>query len=227
MPVLRDWNLELTSDNVLWAQGSDPAVIKSRSPHVARLAEEALTEGLALLDPVVGYEIFEVHELNHHKLKLCGGVLKGELIFEHLGSANQVAVIACTIGDALEKHAANVMVDNPTYGLALYGLGSAAVDVLGKLACEFISAQSNCPESTIPVCPGLVGWPVKAGQQQIDKLLDLASIGIDLKPTGMMSPVKSSTMVVGFGTDVTKVESTCHYCGIKDRCQHRDRAPVE
>ena len=88
MPVLRDWDLALDADKVLWGQGADPAIIRARRPMLAALAESVIEEGRPLLDPVVLYQRIPVAGHRHERLVLRGprssgrgdGSLLGSLI---------------------------------------------------------------------------------------------------------------------------------------------------
>jgi hypothetical protein len=145
------------------------------------------------------------------------------LVVEHLAAAEQIAVIVCTVGSRLEIHAAHVMTSNPSYGLALNGFGSAAVEALGNAVCYYFEHQAlhNGHKATAPISPGMEGWSLKKGQKQIQYLLDLTQVGVHMNPSGMLHPLKSLTMVIGLGPAVTKTGSPCDYCSSRDRCQYR------
>jgi hypothetical protein len=51
MPVLRDWELALDADKVLWGQGADPALVRVRRPRLVAIAEATIAEGRPLLTP--------------------------------------------------------------------------------------------------------------------------------------------------------------------------------
>jgi len=95
--------------------------------------------------------------------------------------------------------------------------------VLGNAVCSHFEqlAHQNNVQATTPLSPGMEGWPVNEGQPEIFGLLDLSRIGIQLNPSGMMSPLKSLTMVIGIGSEVTKTRSPCDFCQVRDRCQYR------
>ena len=69
MPILRDFDLALDVDDVLWAQGADPAAIRSRSPRLVGVAERALAEAMPLLRPAVLYRELEVEGLEPLRLR--------------------------------------------------------------------------------------------------------------------------------------------------------------
>lgn len=222
--ILRDFDLRLGVDDVLRGQGGDAAKIRARSPALVELAQRALDEGEDLIDPVVQYRRIEVESFSHERLILTGGgVLSGPLIAEHLPSASQVIVAICTIGPKLEQHATSVMSSDLQLGLALDGLGSAAADTLATAACHHFEAWAQQEDfgTTIPLNPGMRGWPVNQGQREIFALLNPEEIGVKLLSAGMMMPLKSLSLVLGVGRDISVVGTPCDYCSMRERCRYR------
>jgi len=224
MPLLRDWDLSLDVDQVLRAQGADPAVIRARRPALVDAAEQALQEGLAYLAPVAAYRELAVESLRHERLFLTGGVLTGPLVAQHLRSAQQVVVLACTIGEALERVISEAMSEDPVRGLALDGLGSAAAEGLAAAAAAHFEDQARAQglHTTIPLSPGMVGWPVEEGQAEIFSLVDGGEAGISLTSGGMMVPRKSISLVLGVGKDVAAAGKACDFCNLRETCRYQD-----
>lgn len=224
MPLLRDWDLPLDVDQVLRAQGADPAVLRARRPALVDAAEQALQEGLAYLAPVAAYRELAVESLRHERLFLTGGVLTGPLVAQHLRSAQQVVVLACTIGDALERVISEAMSEDPVRGLALDGLGSAAAEGLAAAAAAHFEDQARAQglHTTIPLSPGMVGWPVEQGQAEIFSLVDGGEAGISLTSGGMMVPRKSISLVLGVGKDVAAEGRSCDFCNLRETCRYQD-----
>lgn len=225
MAILDDWNLDVDLDAVLRGQGADPAAIRARSPKLVELAERALEEGLPLIRPRVLIERFAVQALQHERLLLGdGATLSGELLARHLAPVREVLVVLCTIGRSLEDYTAQVMQSEIVYGLALYGVGSAAVETLANAACLRLEheAADRDLQTTIPLSPGMIGWPVEEGQAQIFELVDGALIGVELTDGCVMVPLKSLTMVIGLGTDLGVKGRTCDYCTMRETCLYQD-----
>lgn len=224
MAVLQDFGLTLDADDVLRAQGGDPAAIRARRPVFIEVAEQALAEGLPLLQPGVAYHWLSVECLTHERLTLVGGgILSGRLVAQHLAAASQVVIIVCTVGPALETRSAQAMASNFHYGLALDGVGSVAIEALAIATCHHFEQQAvrEGLQATAPISPGMVGWPVGEGQHQIFSLLDPAEIGVRLLPSGMMIPRKSLSLVIGLGAGVSDAGEPCDYCSMGDRCRYR------
>jgi hypothetical protein len=227
MPILRDFDLSLDADKVLWGQGANPAVIRARRPALADLAGEVIAEGSPLLAPVLLYERFPVTGLRHERLELAGGgSLSGPAVADYLGAASDVIVAVCTVGRALTARAAEVFETNPVRGLALDGLASAAAEALAEAACRHFDgiAAAEGLAAGIPLNPGVTGWPLREAQEQLFSLLSAGEIGVTLSPAGLMEPLKSVSLVVGLGRagDLTGGR-TCDFCTMRETCRYRDR----
>jgi hypothetical protein len=225
MTVLDKWDLRLDVDVILRSQGADPAAIRKRNSSLVESAERALEEGNPLLQPRVTARRLLVKDLHHEQVKLeSDGRLSGELLAQHMGGAQEIVIVLCTVGEALERRAADVFKEDAVYGLALDGVGSAGVEALANAACALFeeeATEEDC-QVTIPLSPGMVGWPVEQGQPQIFDLLDAGEIGVRLTESMMMLPRKSLTFVLGIGKELMVGGRTCDYCSLKDTCRYRD-----
>ena len=153
-----------------------------------------------------------------------GASLRGELLAQHLAAAEHILIVVCTIGVAVEQEAREQFGLNPPLGLALEGYGSAAVETLATEFCALAERKASERNlvTTLPLSPGMVGWPVEQGQPQVFKLLDASLIGVHLTDSAMMIPIKSISFVLGIGSNLEKSGSTCDYCSMRDNCHYRD-----
>lgn len=209
---------------VLRAQGADPARLRARSSAAVAVAEQALELGLPLLQPAVAYRSIPVIGLRHERLLLHGGAfLSGPLVAAQLHAACEVAVLVCTIGPVLEQRASRCFANDPALSVALDGLGSAAVDLLAATACRWVDTQASERgiQTTVPLSPGLLGWPVASGQREIFTLVPAAEAGILLNAGSMIIPHKSTSLVIGIGPDVLHEGDTCDFCSLRERCTFR------
>ena len=225
MTVLDKWDLRLDVDVVLRNQGADPAAIRKRSPRLVESAGRALEEGNLLLQPRVIARRLLIEDLQHERLKLEGnGRLSGGLLAEHMGGAQEVVIVLCTVGEELERRAAEISREDAVYGMALDGVGSAGVEALANAACALFEEEATKEDCqvTIPLSPGMVGWSVEQGQPQIFDLLDAGEIGVRLTESMMMLPRKSLTFVLGIGKELIAGGRTCDYCSLKETCRYQD-----
>jgi hypothetical protein len=133
-------------------------------------------------------------------------------------------VMIATIGSVLDETVSSIFKVDPVLAVALDGVGSAAVEKLAIMACNHFESQIkvNGLNTTIPLNPGMVGWPVDQGQLEIFSLLDSEQINVDLTESCMMIPNKSLSMVLGLGHDVSPVGSSCDYCTLKGTCKYQN-----
>ncbi len=231
MPILNYWELQLSVDEVLRAQGADPEAIRIRRPGLIASTEKAIALGSSLLHPVVLYQPYSVSKFTHQRLELKSETtnngkasLTGPLIAQHMAAAQSVIVIICTIGSELDESVSSLFKIDPVVAVALDGVGSAAVELLAIQACNYFEAQAKSDgfKTTMPLNPGMVGWPVEEGQPQIFTLLDSDEIHVSLTESCMMTPNKSLSMVIGVGNDVSVVGSSCDYCSLKGICKYQN-----
>ncbi len=225
--LLNQWKLNLDVDHILQGQGADPQIIRQRRPQLVDMAERALEESPDLLDPQLVYEEYGVEDFRHEKISLRdGAVLSGPAIGEHLAPADRVVIMAYTIGPELDRRVASAMRSEPVYALALDGLGTHAVDQLGWLAYQHFEAQAGAQamQLTMPLSPGMIGWPFEKGQKQLMIMLDSTEAGIQVMDSGQMNPRKSVSAVIGMGKNVQHEEiNPCDFCGVQHVCQFRGR----
>jgi hypothetical protein len=171
------------------------------------------------------YQRLPVVEVRHEQIRLKdGGRLQGPLLAEHLVGAHDVIAVICTIGDALEMYSSKVSRNDTVQGLALDGAGSAAVEALANAFCAYSESQTRQvgEHSSIPLSPGMIGWPVEQGQPQMFKILDSSEIGVQLSSSMMMTPRKSLSFVIGLGERMDTSARTCDFCSLKETCRYQD-----
>ena len=223
--VVRDWPLNIDADSVLRGQGADPAIIRQRKPRLVQIAERAAAEGSTLIEPAVIYRTMPVASLRHERVTLNGGSqLTGALLAQHLAPAQQLTLIVCTIGPALEQRVSSLMWNDPSFALALDGFGSVAAEALGVAICSQLeeAAQRDGLHTSIPLSPGMIGWSVDVGQPQIFSLVDAEQIGVTLNDNAQMIPHKSTSMVLGASTAPFSEGRTCDFCALRETCRYQD-----
>src|SRR5512143_394201 len=135
-------SLEFDVDAVLRGQGADPAILRARRPALVQLAEQAMQEGRTLTAPAIIHREFAVQAVRHEHLVFeGGGTLGGRLVVQELAQARTVHVVLCTIGGGIEHRVSEAWKSNPAYGLALDGVGSAAVEALANQACRSLEVR--------------------------------------------------------------------------------------
>ncbi len=112
---------------------------------------------------------------------------------------------------------------------ALYGVGSACVGVrlqmlpVVSLKWKLKNVGGAFDHSTLTWCDWLA---LEQAQNQIFSLLDTNGIGVSLSENKLMLPLKSLSMVMGFGANLTQQGSICDYCASRDICKHRRKRKI-
>jgi hypothetical protein len=230
---MREWkaeDLNMTVDGVMRGQGADPDIIRTRSPKLIEIATEALHDSINRLKPRVLHEVFQVTGLTHEKMILDSGkYLSGALVTSHLVGAQQIVVVVCTVGSDIDQYAVEIMEEDLVRGLAVDGVGSAAVEALANAVCREIELEgaSRGQQSTIPLSPGMIGWSVEQGQPCIFDLVDPQQIGVKLTPHQLMIPRKSLSMIIGLGPTIATGARICDYCLMRETCRYQDHSALE
>lgn len=226
MPVIRDIPISLKTKEVLRRVG-----FRGHSkirPEIKNLIVELLAsvKNDHLLEPAMAYEIYPLTETSYRRLPLEGnGLMYGPLLLSLLSEAKEFAAVVCTIGPKLEKQVTNYFKrDEPLRGVLLDGIGSAAVDSLTEEVCKLMTekASSRGYQAGSPISPGMPGLPITE-QWQLIKTVPAQEIGVSLTSSGIMSPLKSTSMVIGIGPQMktwTRAE-VCAQCGLRKACPYR------
>ncbi|GMR11060.1 MAG: hypothetical protein BMS9Abin28_1884 [Anaerolineae bacterium] len=223
--IVDDWELALDIDQVLRGQGAKPDIIRKRSPNLVEVAERAIAEGSSLIKPRLIYRRMALESVMHERLLLRGGgKLQSSLLAQHLSPAEEIVFVVCTIGADIDSWTSEAFKTDPLFAVSLDGLGNAAVEDLAKQACRHFekAAREKRMEVSIPLSPGMQGWPVDDGQDQIFGLLPAQKIGVKLNRSRMMSPSKSLSMAIGIGKHLAGGGRQCDFCMLNKTCRYKD-----
>jgi hypothetical protein len=223
MEILTDWSLKLDLDLVLRWQGVEPTRARQRHSPLLGIAEEALQLGRSLIQPAVLTHSLPVEAIQHERLMIAGGgILSGPAIARFLAPAQEVVVIICTIGDQLELLISEAMKSEPGLGISLDGLANGAVEILGTEVCRYFETQASRRgwQCSLPVSPGMDGWPLAEAQKQLFSLVDSSSVGVYLNDSAVMIPLKSASMILGLGENITVEGGPCDFCQLRETCRY-------
>jgi hypothetical protein len=221
---MTEWDIHLEVDTVLRAQGGDPDSLRARNHRFSAFAEQAISEGIPLISPSVHQLRRKVIGVGRQILLLeHGAEISASLVAQHMATADEVVAALLTIGPALETHAARVVKRHPALGLALDAVGSAAIEALSHAVCSSVDAlaRDKAQHTTVPLSPGMVGWPLDPGQAQLFALWNGEPLNITLTDSSMMVPSKSLSMLIGVGANVHYDGKPCDYCSDGDTCRYR------
>lgn len=226
MPVIRDIPISLKTKEIIPRAGfRGQSYIR---PEIKNLIVELLAKVKKdrLLEPAIAYEIYSLADMSRKQGRLeSPEEIHEPLLFSLLSKAEEFAAVVCTIGPRLEKQATTFFKQNePLRGFLLDGIGSAAVDLLADDACKRLT-ETACYRgyrAGSPISPGMQGIPIKE-QQWLFNLVPAEEIGVSLTSSGVMSPLKTTSMVIGIGSNMetgTRA-AVCVQCGLRTTCPYR------
>jgi hypothetical protein len=226
LQVLTDLPLAIDPDEVLrfqgYKKGRDVA-----TPDVRVLLDDALGAGARLMAPRAVARWMPVARPDAHALDVDGETLTIPRIGALWGPVTDVAVVVCTIGDALERRVSELWEarELPLASM-LDSVGSGAVESLAEHVNDLL-CQQGLPDLRVTnrISPGYADWDV-AEQPRLFRLVSADAIGVGLNAACVMTPGKSISLLVGAGRQarVDHYFTQCARCWMRD-CAYR-RAPA-
>jgi hypothetical protein len=217
------WLDELDAAAVLAGQGIDASSRAARLPALHAAAGRALAEGRGLLAPALASRLLQVERSTLDEVLLAGGsTIASASVAKRLSGSLQVVLVACTIGRATDRRAADLMRDDPAAALAFDGLGTAAVNALASGICRDLrfDASRSGQRTTAPLSPGQGEWDLATGQRMLFALVRPERIGLALSDGGQMQPCKSLSFAIGVGPTVDdRGPGACAGCSSQPGCR--------
>jgi hypothetical protein len=164
-----------------------------------QLLQEACTEAHILSQPKSSWNIYGYDSATATIFAAEPLSLIGTKVMHHLTGAAQVAVLAVTIGAALEQAVSqHFSSGNYTAGMLLDAAGTTAVESATDQAVAFIAHQSTRLGYTTNwrFSPGYGDWDISV-QPHILQLAEASQINITVTNTYMLLPRKSVTAIIG------------------------------
>ncbi|MBI4333854.1 MAG: hypothetical protein HY673_21540 [Chloroflexi bacterium] len=194
-----------------------------------RPAEQRARRELAgyqrLIAPAIAYRVHPVRSAGPEGIVLeSGDVLAGPCP-EPLASAQQIAASVGTIGPALETEVARLFKEKEALkAVLLDGLGNEALEATVLKAVKLIRrlAARQGHGASCAIMPGSGRLPLSE-QETVFRLAGGEDIGVHLTGSGMMSPLKSVSMIVAIGPGIHAIASTtlCRTCTMFATCRYR------
>lgn len=201
---------------------------KGKTPpcFVEKQVDIAIREILMTAEPQINYDFFDfVTNAEDKKLIFKDGLcLSGNYIFKKLEKTEQIAAAILTLGSEPENQSADFFSRGDyLMGMIYDAVGSVALNDLKRSFFKKLCEKASITKRglTRGFSPGSGGWSIE-DQAIIFKLLDGKSIGVTLKDSMMMAPVKSLSIVYGIGEGLTMPdeEHDCSNCDLIN-CQFR------
>jgi hypothetical protein len=189
--------------------------------------ETAKQELVDLFHPSAGWNSFPIDHFEGGQAVLENGAAIGGGRFEQVNcGATELVLGACTIGPDIEARAKELASGGEIFhGFLLDGMASWAVGCIldqldWRIRDEYTAKGFHV---SIHLGPGESGWPIDDQRVLFDLLAtEMEVAGIQLEPTMLMIPLKSSSFVMGVGLDPLGMEhgSSCEFCKDRETCPH-------
>lgn len=148
-------------------------------------------------------------------------VLKGKDISEHLKGCSHCVLMAATLGMAVQKAIAAVQSKSMSQALYLDACATAAIEE----ACDFCEykIREQYPEErfTSRFSPGYGDLPLSLQNDFLNALNARRRIGLFLTSSGLLTPCKSVTAVLGVGEQAAGKKRSCETCSLRETCTYR------
>lgn len=191
-----------------------------------RLRREAieLTRHEALIDAAYSYCIVPLarRPAPADKFLHAGGeTLPASWLIPESGELTAVACGVCTLGQRLEQRVSALFVQrHAALAMALDQLGNELLFTVSRRAQDRMQADATrrglCLAGELRA--GDPGLPLEA-QGAVLRLAQSENVGVALNHGGIMTPLKSTSMVLGVGLDLPAVQwSRCDHCPNRDKC---------
>jgi hypothetical protein len=221
LEILLDFDLRLETSRILGLLGGS----SSKEERYLEVIQGMTPRARELMEPVILYDLVPVEEVRPGEVVLKEARLRSKGLAKLWGQAQGVALILCTIGPALDEQvSAHFVASDPLRGLVLDAIGTAALEELAEETCRLIEevAKGKGWEASAPLSPGNLDWGLEE-QRLFFALLPAEEIGLRLRESSQMTPLKSLSLAMGLGEEVLPPigESPCTYCSLGSRCRYR------
>ncbi|MBT8398898.1 MAG: hypothetical protein KJO98_00340 [Rhodothermia bacterium] len=220
-----NWRPRIHGDDILKLQGADPVELRRRSPRASSAADWAAEAGVDLVTAGVLSRRLRIQERRHEKIWFKDrSSLRGRFVATHLARAEDVVVAVCSIGGTLEARVSEAAYSDPAFALALEQYGILAVGSLADHVAELITDCATAEGLNVSdrLSPGMIGWTLESGQEQVFRQLDGCGDAVVLTESGYMQPRMSVSFLIGLGQGLMAGNGTgCDNCSIRMRCSYR------
>lgn len=188
--------------------------------------DEVIEQSYELIEPKICYKENKIkYDKDKNEILLPNGnTFKEDYIVRNLKDANYIVSAVVTVGKKVSEKI------NETFSKGDY-LKGMIYDVVANTALEHLrksfeqdlmkKAREKGFGITHRLSPGSNGWSIK-DQKIIFEILNTKSIGVFLRESYLMDPIKSTSLVYGIGKNI-KVsihEDVCDECPLVD-CMYR------
>ena len=179
---------------------------------------------LAEMTPKFCWSYTEISEYQDNSVKLSGYTLSldGNDISAHLEGCSGAVLLAATLGNNVDMLLRKTQTLDMAKAVILDAMASAAIEQVCDEAEKEISARLENKHFTWRFSPGYGDFPIEVQKDFLTALNAQKVIGLCASQSGMLTPTKSVTGVIGVHEkSVQQQKHSCESCNMRDRCNYR------
>lgn len=189
-----------------------------------QLANECEKILLAEMAPKFCWSYAEIFEHSDTSVKLSGYTLKfvGNDVSAHLDGCCGVVLLAATLGNGVDMLLRKTQAQDMAKAVILDAMASAAIEQVCDEAEKEIAEKMENKHFTWRFSPGYGDFPIEVQKDFLTALNAQKVIGLCASQSGMLTPTKSVTAVIGVHEkSVQQQKHSCESCNMRDRCNYR------
>lgn len=189
-----------------------------------QLADECEKILLAEMTPKFCWTYAAISKHSNNAVKLSGYTLtlEGNDVSAHLDDCCGVILFAATLGNNVDMLLRKTQAQDMAKAVILDAMASAAIEQVCDEAEKEISVCLENKHFTWRYSPGYGDFPIEVQKDFLSALNAQKVIGVCTNSSGMLTPTKSVTAVIGVHEkSVQNKKHNCESCNMRDRCNYR------
>ncbi len=189
-----------------------------------QLADECEKMLLKEITPKYCWSYADISKHTNNKVTLVGYAIEltGNDISACLDDCCGVILMCATLGSNTDKLLRQLQSRDMAKAVILDAMASAAVEQLCDEAEKEIHERLENKHFTQRFSPGYGDFPLDVQNEFLSALNAQKVIGLCANSSGMLTPTKSVTAVIGVHKkSVVKQQKSCESCNMRDRCNYR------
>jgi len=205
-----------------WLSCTDESSI---SETAAAYLDECEKRLLAEISPKYLYKYFPLDfDKGRPVIKDCVLPLEGNDIAAHLQGCTGVILMCGTVGSGSDRLIRLMQVEDMAKAVITDAFAGAVCEQVMNTAEQIIAEELSGKYITWRYSPGYGDFPLDIQKQLLNVLDAPKKIGLCVSDSGMLTPVKSVTAVIGVSdSPLPKRIRGCAVCNMRERCRFRKR----
>ncbi len=191
---------------------------------VTALADVCERELLSEITPKFCWTFAEISEHSETETKLAGYKLSlcGKDISAWLDGCYGAVMLCATLGEGADRLLRKCRSEDMAKALVCDALASAAIEQVCDATVSEIAERFSESFLTDRFSPGYGDFPIEVQEEFLLAANAQKVIGLCVTPSGILTPTKSVTAVIGLHKNSTDtIKRNCESCNLKNRCTFR------